>query len=129
MKIKDIKRLIIYLGLLFLAVVLTYKLPYDSYSISQYIIPPIKTGPGGYVYLSGLLPSALYLIGIIGILSLERFANKSKLMILLVIIIAVVPTMKWVIGPMRLISQVWIDGANGQRLLFIWIFINTCSFI
>ncbi|WBW99418.1 hypothetical protein [Oceanirhabdus sp. W0125-5] len=90
----DNKKLFKYLGILFLAVLLTYRLPHDSYSISHYILRPIRH-KNSVFHLTGLLPLVTFIIGIKRILSLERFANKSKILIALLIIIVVLPIMEW----------------------------------
>lgn len=91
---KDNKRLLLYLGLLFLAELLIYKLPHDSYSIVQYMIKPIRDG-GSVFYISSIIPLALFMISIIGFINLERFANKSKLLIFVLVVVIIMPLMKW----------------------------------
>ncbi|MGO1469222.1 MAG: hypothetical protein ACTHW2_04290 [Tissierella sp.] len=98
---KDNKNLLKYLGILFLTVLLTYKLPHDSYSIIEYIIPPIKTKGGGVFYLSGIVPLILFIIGVKGLFKLERFEDNSKLLLFFVTIIIVIPLMKWTIDVSR----------------------------
>ncbi len=91
---KDNKRLLLYLGILFLAELLIYKLPHDSYSIIQYVIKPIRDG-GSVFYISSLIPLALFMISIIGFINLDRFANKSKLLIFVLVVVIIMPLMKW----------------------------------
>ena len=91
---KDNKRMIFSLVMLFLAVLVTYKIPHDSYSVAQYLIKPINVG-GGVLYLSGLIPLVIGLIGIIEFVNIERFANKSKLLIFLLVVVIILPLMKW----------------------------------
>lgn len=92
---KDNKKLILYLVIIFIAVLLTYKLPHNSYSIIQYIIPPIRLGNNSVLYLSGLVPLVLIIIGIRGLFKLERFRNTSKLLIFITIVLLVIPVMNW----------------------------------
>ncbi len=109
---KENIRLIKFFGVIFLAVVLSYKLPHDSYSFIQYIIKPIKY-ENGIIYLSGVIPLILILIGIKGILKLERFKEKNKILIVLIILIFIIPLMKWTIDFART-NYHWIknDGIN-----------------
>lgn len=52
---KDNKKLLKYLGILFILGLSAYKLPHDSYSIIQYIIRPIRY-KNSTIYLSGIVP-------------------------------------------------------------------------
>ncbi|WHH60333.1 hypothetical protein [Petroclostridium sp. X23] len=90
---KDNKGLLKYLGSIFFGVLLTQRLPHDSYSIIQYIIRPIRLG-NGVIYLSGLIPLILFIIGIRGLFKLERFASKNKILIFLILITIVLPIMR-----------------------------------
>lgn len=90
----DNKKFLMYLGIIFIAVLLTYKLPYDSYSISQYIIRPIGFG-NSIIYLSGIVPFVLLAIGIRGLIKLNRFTDKSKLLIVIIIMIVIFPLMRF----------------------------------
>lgn len=92
---KDNRKLIQYLGIIFIVVLLTYNLPRDSYSIIQYIIPPIRVGESSVIFLSGLVPLALFIIGIKGLFKLERFTNTSKLLVFITVVLIVIPLMKW----------------------------------
>lgn len=91
---KDNKNLLKYLGVVFIAVLLTYKLPHDSYSIVEYIIPPIRNN-NSVIYLSGLVPLVLFVVGIKGLFKLERFKDKSKLLVFIAVIVIVIPLMRW----------------------------------
>ena len=91
---RDNIRLLKYLGLIFIVELLTYKLPHDSYSIIQYIIRPIRIGNGA-LYLSGVIPLILLIIGIKGIFSLERSLHRSRIGIILLIFVIIMPIMKW----------------------------------
>jgi hypothetical protein len=90
---KDNKRLLKYLGIIFLTVLLTYKLPHDSYSIIQYILRPIRY-KNSTIYLSGIIPLVLFIIGIKGLFNLERFAHRSKILIFIVVTFIIIPVMK-----------------------------------
>lgn len=109
---KDNKRLIVYLGVLFIAILLTHKLPHDSYSIIQYVIKPIKIG-NGELYLYGIVPLILIIISVKGIFDIEKYKNKSRLKIILIIFVIVVPLMNWTLELTRS-SYHWIrnDGLN-----------------
>ena len=109
---KDNINLVKYLGVLFLAALLIYKLPHDSYSIVQYIIRPIRFG-SGYLHLSGLIPLILIIIAIKGFVRLERFEKKSKLFIIIVALVMLMPIMTWVLEVTRT-NYHWVkkDGLN-----------------
>lgn len=94
---RDNKRMLKYLGIMFLSVVLASKLPHDSYSISQYIIPPIRITDGSSLYLSALIPLVLMVYGICGYLSLEKLANRSKVLWLIIILVVFIPFMNWLL--------------------------------
>ena len=94
---KDNKKLIWYLGIIFIAILLTYKLPHNSNSIIQYVISPIRVGNNSVFYLSGIIPLVLLIIGISGLFKLERFRSTSKLLIFITIILLVIPAMNWVL--------------------------------
>ncbi|MDO0822594.1 hypothetical protein [Desulfosporosinus nitroreducens] len=90
---KDYKGLLKYSGLIFISVLLTSKLPRDSYSVIQYIIRPIRF-EHSVLYLSGVIPLAMLFIGIKGLNKLKWFAGKSKLLIFIVVIAFVIPIMR-----------------------------------
>lgn len=90
---KENKALLKYLGIIFVAVLITYKLPQDSYSIIQYIVRPIRFD-NSVLTLSGAIPLILFFIGIRGLLNLERFKGKSKIFLFLIMIILLIPGMK-----------------------------------
>lgn len=93
---KDNKNLLKYLGIVFIAVLLTHKLPHNSYSIIEYIIPPIPIrNNNSVIYLSGLVPLILFVVGIKGLFKLERFKGKSKLLVFIAVIVIVIPLMRW----------------------------------
>jgi len=107
---KDNKNSLKYLGVIFIGVLLTYELPHESYSIIEYIIPPIKNN-NSVIYLSGLIPLILFIVGIKGLFKLERFKNKSKLLIFIAVLVIVIPLMRWTLDFSRT-SYHWIkdDG-------------------
>lgn len=114
---KDNKRLLKYLGILFIAVLLVYKLPHDSYSIAQYMIRPIRY-KNGALYLSGIIPLILIIISIKGFWSLERFRDRSKILMLLLVLVIVMPIMNWTLDLTRT-SYHWVnrDGLNGVDIM------------
>ncbi len=67
------KKFIICAGLILIAGLLSYPLPHDSYSISDYIIPKIHFKNGSTVYLSGIIPVILLVIATRGIFKLEKY--------------------------------------------------------
>lgn len=109
---KDNKKLIMYLCILFITVLLAYKLPHDSYSVIHYIIRPIRFG-NTVLYLTGLIPLILFFLSIRGIFRLERFAKRSRIGIFLFIIIIILPLMNGTIDFMRT-NYHWLkkDGIN-----------------
>jgi len=80
--------------MLFLAVLVSYKIPHDSYSVAQYILKPIKSGNGTF-YTSALIPLAFGLIGIIGFINLKRFENRNRTIIFILTLVIILPLMKW----------------------------------
>lgn len=111
---KENKKALQYLGIIFIAVLITYKLPHDSYSITQYIIPPIR-GDNSITHLSGIVPLILFIIGIRGLSNLERFADKSRLLIFIATILIIIPAMKWTLDVSRT-NYHWIKG-DGLRAM------------
>lgn len=88
----DNKKLFKYLGLILIAALLTYKLPHKSYSIIEYIIRPIRI-KNSTIYLSGLMPLILIIVGTNGIGELERFKNRSKILIFILVLAIIMPIM------------------------------------
>ena len=107
---KDCKGLLGSLGIIFISVLLTYKLPYDSYSMIQYLIKPIRF-ENSVLYLSGVIPIAMFFIGVIGLSKTEWFAKRSKILIFLVVIIVVQPLMR---GSLDLVKGVYLSGLNDE---------------
>lgn len=97
---KDNRKLLLYLGLLYFSVLLNYKLPHTSYTISEYLIRPLKNNNSVF-YPSSMLILLLMIIGLYGFINLERFKTKSKLLIFLSLVIFVLPFMKWTIDSVR----------------------------
>lgn len=109
---KDNKALLKYIGILLLGVIITHRLPHDSYSLIQYIIRPIKFD-NGVLYLSGIIPLMLFIISIRGIFRLKKYENKSKVGMILLILIVVMPLMNWFVDSM-IGNYHWLknDGLN-----------------
>lgn len=113
----DNKKLYKYLGIFFIVVLLAYKLPHDSYSISQYIIRPISIGNFKLV-ISGLLPLVVFIIGMKGIFGLEKVKKRGKFKYFILIVVVIMPMMKWSIDYTR-IGYHWIkkDGLNSVDIM------------
>jgi uncharacterized ubiquitin-like protein YukD len=115
MKLSDEKRKILkVLGILLLAELFSYKLPHDSYSISQYIFPPIKLG-NSTIYLSGIITIILIIYCISNIVSLDRYKYRSRLGLFLLILIIVMPIMRWTIDVVRT-NIYWLIGDGLQAV-------------
>lgn len=95
------KKLFIYIGLIFITQLLTYPLPHDSYSIIQYLIPNIKFENGTVIYISGIIPLILLIIATTGLSRLERFRNKSKIVIFILMFMILPPIITWSIDLTR----------------------------
>lgn len=93
----DNKKLFKYLGIIFISVLIWYKLPHSSYSIIEYIIRPIRINYTT-IYLAGLVPLVLFIIGIKGLFKLKRNEKKSKFFIFIVTVFVIIPIMKWSLG-------------------------------
>ncbi len=104
---KDFKGLLGSLGIIFISVLLTYKLPHDSYSIIQYIIKPIRF-ENSILYLSGVIPLIMLFTGVIG---LSKFAKRSKILIFLVVIMLVQPIMR---GSLDFVKESYLLGLNDE---------------
>lgn len=107
---KDYKRLLGFLGIIFLSELLSYKLPRDSYSIIQYLIKPIRF-ENSALYLSGVIPLVMLFSGVIGLSKVEWFAKRSKILIFLVVIIFVLPIMR---GSLDLVKGAYLSRLNGE---------------
>lgn len=83
--------------MIFLAILLSCKIPRDSYTVIEYIIRPIRIGSGGVFYISNLIPLVLLIIGITGFMKLDRFARRNKLLVFLLIVVCIIPFMKWTV--------------------------------
>jgi len=92
--VKDNKRLFLYLSILLFAILISCKLPHDTYSIAEYIIRPIRINEGSYIFPSAILILILFIIGIRGIMTLDRFENANKFLIFILVIALIIPAMK-----------------------------------
>ncbi|BCN29150.1 hypothetical protein [Anaeromicropila herbilytica] len=92
---KENIKLLGYIGVIFLTIALSYKLPHDSYSLMQYMIKPIKHDNTVF-YPSSIVTLVFVMIGVIGLASLERF-KKRKLLVVLCTLFLLIPFMKWTI--------------------------------
>lgn len=90
---KNYTQILKYLGVIFISVLLTYKLPHDSYSIIQYTLKPIRL-ENSVIHLSGIIPLILFLIGLKGLFKVEWLAEKNKIFIFIIVILVVVPLMR-----------------------------------
>ena len=97
---KESKKLLKSLGLIFLGVLSTTKLPYDSYSLIQYIIRPITYGNTTF-YFSAIVPLFLIIVGIKKLLEVEYFSQVSKVALFILILLIVIPTMNSTINTVR----------------------------
>lgn len=109
---EDNKKSLKYLGILFVVAIITHRLPHDSYSIIQYIIRPIKINNGA-IYLSGIIPLILVIISIRGIFQIKKYENRSRIGIILLVFILVIPFMNWILD-IAISNYYWIknDGLN-----------------
>lgn len=92
-KVLDID-LLKYLGIIFLGLLLIHRLPHNSYSVMQYIIPPISFQKGGTLHLAGLPMLILFIYSFIKIVNLRKFAEKNKFFVFLIIIVVAIPLMR-----------------------------------
>ncbi len=113
----DNKKLLKYLAIIFIAELLIYKLPHDSYSIIEYIIKPIRRGDS-VIYLSSIVPLILIFERIKGLSGLGRFKNKSKVLIFIVVMTILLPIMKWTLDVTRM-SYHWLvdDGLSAVDIV------------
>lgn len=95
------KKLLKYLGIIFLSVLLMYKLPYKPYSIMEYLLPPIEVGDNSRIYLSGFLSLVLFIVAFKGLFKLERFKYKSKFLVFLGLVVVVLPFMNYMLDAAR----------------------------
>ncbi len=113
---KDKKKLLIYLGLIFIGVLLVQKVPQASYSIIEQVIPPIKSNDNSSIFHpSSIFILIIFIIGIIGLANLERFEGKSKSLIFIVIVIVIIPLMNFTLEVTRT-NYHWIKG-DGLRAI------------
>ncbi|XJS49722.1 hypothetical protein ACF3M2_14070 [Tissierella carlieri] len=104
----DNKRLLKYLGIIFMSVLLSYRFPQSSCFTTQYIIKPIRY-KGSIIYPSSMLSIALLLIGLKGLFNLERFADKNNILLLIIVITIIMPMMKWTLDVTRT-NYHWLKG-------------------
>lgn len=109
---RETKQLFKYLGIFFIISIITHKLPHDSYSIIQYVIRPIRIN-NGYLTLSGIIPLILMIIAFRGLFQLERYKNRSKIGVILIYFIFIIPFMNWILDK-SIESYHWFrnDGVN-----------------
>lgn len=103
------KGLFIHLGLLYLFVILTYKIPHDSRTIIEALIKPIKNG--GVFYPSTIVATLLILFGLFGFIRLKCFEKRSKILIFMLVVWVILPSMKWSIDFTRS-NYYWIKQDN-----------------
>ena len=107
---EDNKRLLKYLVIIFISVLITYKLSHDSYSTIEHIIRLIEY-KGVIANISGIVPSVLLFISIKGIFNLKRAEGRNKLLLFLMIITVIMPMMKWSLDITRT-GYCWIKKDN-----------------
>ncbi|WP_026477900.1 hypothetical protein [Alkaliphilus transvaalensis] len=94
--LKD-KKLFKYLGLLFITILLNYKLPHNSNSIIQYIIPDITNGTRT-LHISSFPILILFAFSIGRLFDLPRFKEHNKILLFIVVIVVVIPLMVYSIN-------------------------------
>lgn len=92
----DKKRILTGLGIIFMAVLLIYKLPHRPYSIIEYIIKPMEI-KGSIVNISGLIPIVLIVVATNVLSKVEKLKKVNSSIIFLVILVLVMPVMNWTI--------------------------------
>ncbi len=97
---KERKKYFMYLGLLFLATLLTYKLPHNSVSFLEYFIKPIRLG-SITIHFSSFIPIGLILFSIIGITNLKQSRIRSKFLMIIILFMVILPFMKWSLDSTR----------------------------
>ena len=89
----DNKRILKGLGIVFIAVLLNYKLPHRSYSIIEYIIRPIKKG-NTTIYLAGFVPLILIIVATNILAKVEKLRYTNTSLIFIAILIIIMPIMR-----------------------------------
>lgn len=107
---KDTKGLLKSLLIIFIGVLLLYPLPHDSYTLIQYIIPPIRF-ENSVLNLAALFPIVMIIMGIRGLFRLERYANKSKIMITIIVLLLVIPFMRSSLG---IVKSIYLSNLPGE---------------
>lgn len=87
------RKFLLAVSLLFLSILVTYKIPHRLVSVSELLIKPFQNGNRTF-FTSGIVPFVLFFVGISLLFSLKRYARRSKLLLFLVIIIVIIPFMK-----------------------------------
>lgn len=91
---KETRQYLLYLGVLFLAVILNYKLPHQSITLIEYMIKPLQIG-GYTLFIAKLFSLGILLYGIIGMVKLEGSRKRNRILVFFLIVIVYLPFMKW----------------------------------
>lgn len=94
--------------LLLLIPLLLYPIPHRSYSIIEYVIRPVALG-NVTIFFSGVIIIVLFILGVKGLFSLERYRNASKIVIVIVTIIIIGPLMRGALDYARM-GYYWLSG-------------------
>ncbi len=140
---KDDRRLMINLGVIFLAVALRYPLPHDSYSILQYIIRPIHLD-SSILYPANIILLAMFIIGIYGVMTTERFRRHMRILGLIYILLIIIPLMNLTIDFARIAyytaarggvhsvdikdSEISLSQVNGTTIIDVSLVLKSYSF-
>lgn len=89
----DNKRILKALGIIFIAVLLNYKLPHKPYSTIEYIIRPIKKG-NTTIYLAGFIPLILIVIATNILAKVEKLKYRNTSLIFIAILVIITPIMR-----------------------------------
>lgn len=102
------KKMLKYIGVIFILVLITYKLPHKSYSIIEYIMPTIST-KNAIQPTSSIIVFIIFIIGIRGLCSLKIFEYRNKFLVFLLVVIIIMPLMKFGLDITRT-NYHWIKG-------------------
>lgn len=97
--LKENKRFVIYISILFLSVLLSYPLPHRSLSTIQFLIPAIHYG-NSTIFISGIIIIILFLIGVVGIISTRDY-KRNKLVLVIIVAIIVPAIMSYMLDLTR----------------------------
>lgn len=97
---KETRQYLLYLGVLFLAVILNYKLPHQSITLIEYMIKPLQIG-GYTLFIAKLFSFGILLYGIIGMVKLEGSRKRNRILVFFLIVIVYLPFMKWSLNFVR----------------------------